>query len=506
VGLAALDPPYPLTLPLDRMRIIDGSQLLLTHPYYDGTSLPESDWNQSLQTSATSAAGCGLGAAVSLFRNQVDIALGRPVLLLISQVYVPDPASVGQHLHDAAAEMVRRGTRVRVLASARGYDSPQDRYPARETIDGVEVRRLPLSSFGKRSLAVRVTAQLCFLLQAIVRGLLQPKLDAVLVSTSPPMCSVAALIVAAIRRVPIVYWVMDINPDQAVAMNLARKGSPAVRAYEALNRLILARAYCVVTLDRFMANRLLQKRNVAEKLAVFPPWPHEDQLEPVRHEDNPFRRTHRLEGKFVVMHSGNHSASHPISTVLEAAQRLQSRDDVAFVFVGGGRRKAEVDRAIARGAENIVSLPYQPLSELRYSLSAADVHVVSLGNAMVGIVHPCKIYGALAVARPIMLIGPSPSHASDIVERCDVGRRIEHGNVDATVRAIGELAGMPPARRAAMGRTAQEFIRRNLSRESLCGRLADLIEAALQRKPLPRRKDHRAFEPTAISHRPKKAA
>ena len=30
--------------------------------------------------------------------------------------------------------------------------------------------------------------------------------------------------------------------------------------------------------------------------------------------------------------------------------------------------------------KNVISLPYQPLSELRYSLSSADVHVVSLGD------------------------------------------------------------------------------------------------------------------------------
>ncbi len=64
--------------------------------------------------------------------------------LIISQVYVPDPASVGQHIADAAAEMARRGYRVIVYASARGYDDPSKVYPRRETLNGVDVRRLPL--------------------------------------------------------------------------------------------------------------------------------------------------------------------------------------------------------------------------------------------------------------------------------------------------------------------------------------------------------------------------
>lgn len=66
--------------------------------------------------------------------------------------------------------------------------------------------------------------------------------------------------------------------------------------------------------------------------------------------------------------------------------------------IGGGNGKKEVDDKIAAGARNILSLPYQPLEEIKFSLSAADVHVVSMGDDMVGIVHPCKVYGAMTVA------------------------------------------------------------------------------------------------------------
>ena len=51
----------------------------------------------------------------------------------------------------------------------------------------------------------------------------------------------------------------------------------------------------------------------------------------------------------------------------------------------------------------------------RYSLSAADAHLVSVGNESVGTIHPCKIYGAMAVARPIILLAPDPCHVSDLV-------------------------------------------------------------------------------------------
>src|SRR6201999_4045559 len=114
-----------------------------------------------------------------------------------------------------------------------------------------------------------------------------------------------------------------------------------------------------------------------------------------------------------------------------------------FLFVGGGGAKKDVDALIKEhNLTNVISLPYQPLAELSYSLSAADVHVVSLGNDMVGIIHPCKVYGAMAVARPILFFGPKPSHVSDLLDAHHFGLGATHGDVTGAVNAIRQLQAM----------------------------------------------------------------
>ena len=210
---------------------------------------------------------------------------------------------------EVAAELAARGYRVVTMASARGYEDPRRRYPKRETLHGVDVRRLPLSSFGKGSIAWRLLGAAAFLLQVVVRALCMPRLDALLVSTSPPMCSVAASIISVVRRVPITYWVMDINPDQAIAMDAVRPHSWRVRWFERLNRLILRRAHRVIALDHFMAHRLEQKQPIGSRMVVIPPWALEVSTELVEHSENPFRWKHGLADKFVIMYSGNLSLS-----------------------------------------------------------------------------------------------------------------------------------------------------------------------------------------------------
>ena len=400
---------------------------------------------------------------------------GRPTLLVLSQVYLPDPASVGQHMADVASAMAARGHRTVVLTADRGYDDPARRFARREELDGVEVRRLPLSSFGKGSIIIRVLGGLAFALQAIWAGLRLGRIDRVLVSTSPPLAQLAGLLVSRIRRVALTLWVMDLNPDQMVALKLLPPGHPVVKAFDWLNRRVLARARDVIVLDRFMAERVLAKLDVRDKLTVLPPWPHEDHLSPTPREGNPFRREHGLDGKLVVMYSGNHGPSNPIRTALDAALRLREDPRFAFVFVGGGIGKSEVD---AVAGPTILSLPYQTLDRLRYSLSAADVHLVTIGDAVVGIVHPCKVYGAMAVARPILLIGPEQSHVGDLLAREEIGWRVAHGDVDGLVALLRTLADRGTGRLGEMGRRARRALEHGLGKDDLCGRLCDILEQA----------------------------
>lgn len=383
----------------------------------------------------------------------------QPTLLIISQVYPPDPTSVGQHMHDAAQALAKRGLNVRVLTSARGYDNPSIKYPARELMDGVDVIRLPLSSLGKKTLAHRLIAQSMFLLQAVVRGVFAPGLVCVLVSTSPPMASVAALVIRLVRRVSVKFWVMDLNPDQLIEMGKITEQSLPARAFNALNRAILKVSDDVIALDRFMADRLNKKRDVRDKLTVLPPWPHSEHMDAVAHDENPFRQAHGLEGKFVVMYSGNHGQTTPVRTVLDAAVRMQDRSDLVFMFIGGGVGKRDVEQTLAEHhTTNIIDLPYQPFDQLQYSLSAADVHLVTMGNDVVGVIHPCKVYGAMALARPILLVGPPECHVSDIMQEKNIGIHIQHGDVDGTIAAIDRLRLMDPVERKRMGVAAAELV------------------------------------------------
>ena len=67
----------------------------------------------------------------------------------------------------------------------------------------------------------------------------------------------------------------------------------------------------------------------------------------------------------------------------------------------------------------------------------ADLHIVSMGNKMVGIVHPCKIYNIINLCKPIMYIGPKKSHIGDMMK---IHKYIFHANHNDTNNVLKILS------------------------------------------------------------------
>src|SRR3954470_4686607 len=100
-------------------------------------------------------------------------------ILLVSQVFPPDPAAVARVMGDVGAELAARGHEVVVLTSDRGYDDPAVKYPSHSESERIQIRRLPFCSFGKGSMSLRILGGVSFTLQAVVRALMVPALDTI---------------------------------------------------------------------------------------------------------------------------------------------------------------------------------------------------------------------------------------------------------------------------------------------------------------------------------------
>ena len=253
--------------------------------------------------------------------------------------------------------LVERGHQVTVVTGRRAYDDPEKLFLAQETWRGVRIFRIYSTRFGKRAKWRRAADFASFIFFCCARLAFLRRQDVVVALTTPPLISFIGAWRAKLWRVRFCYWVMDLNPDEAVAAGWLCAESLAGRMLERMSRFSLRRADRIIALDRFMCDRIVAKEISPKKIAVIPPWSHDSEVRFDAAGREQFRKAHGLQDKFVVMYSGNHSPVHPLDTLMRAAEKLQGDASIAFCFVGGGSEFKRVQRwAEAGGRPAEVSL------------------------------------------------------------------------------------------------------------------------------------------------------
>ncbi len=396
---------------------------------------------------------------------------------IINQAFTPDESATAQYVQDLATQLQKAGDQVEVLTSARGYLNPTARYPGTENLNGIQITRVFTPALGRRIPFLRILDALLMNLAFFLNLFFSSRKDLNIVLTSPPLLAFFVACIPESMRGKFVYWIMDINPEQAARAGWIKKSSLTFKLLLAAQKFAYRRAARLIVLDEAMAHLIESYAIPSQKISVIPLWWDASKVSTVSQATNPFRLQQSLQNKFVVMYSGNHSICHPLGTLLEAARTLSNEPRVQFLFIGGGSRVEEVRHFKEMHAlDNIRQIAYQERDSLGYSLAAADLHIVSMGNEYVGIVHPSKAYPVLALGRPIIFIGNSSAPLAKLLATVDNCRVVEHGAVAELSSLIKSWLEIPEEQRLVSTQaqsTAQQF-----TIEKLCQDLISTLKAA----------------------------
>ena len=413
-----------------------------------------------------------------------------PSLLFVNQHYYPDVASTGQHLTDLAEHLADDGFDVSVLCASAKYLAGSLESPRHEVHNGVAIQRVPTTSFGRGRHLGRILDYASFYLQVLRVLLFGRRYDLVVGLTTPPLLGFACSIAKALRGQRYAIWSMDLHPDAEEAVGMIQEGSLLGRTLHALNDRGYRNADLVVDLGTYMKARLVAKGVEPDRLQTVVVWSKKDEITPLPRDQNPLADELGLRDQFVVMYSGNAGIVHRFDEVIEVMRRLKDRDDITFLFVGGGPRRAEIEAAIERDAiANARYLDYFPREMLDQSLSLGSVHLLTLRNEAAGVAVPGKLYGVMAAGRPIVVVGPGRSEPAEtaLVER--VGRLVDTESdpdsiADRLEATLLDLAGDPEAC-AQMGARAREAFLARYEAEVACAQWASALRDTLGVPALP---------------------
>jgi glycosyltransferase involved in cell wall biosynthesis len=359
-------------------------------------------------------------------------------LVILNQFFYPDHSATSQLMTELAESLVQAGLDVTAVAG-RGLYSGGGRLADQEQHDGVRIERAWSTRFGKKCLAARLSDYLSFYIGATWKLFTIPRHDIVMALTTPPLIGVVALIVGRIRGMRVVALIQDVYPDVAVALGALKPGSLITQVFEWLSKFTLRGADRIVVLSECMRHRIAERAGLdaAARIDVIHNWADGKHITPVAAASNPFAIEHGLDGKFVVLFSGNIGQVNDFDTVLSAALLLRDRPRIRFLFIGDGARAARIKSfAESNRLANIRLLPYQPKEITRYSIAAGDAALVTLAEGLAGLSVPSKTYSILAAGRPVLFVGDTSSEVARILSDNECGAVFKSGDAAGLARLI----------------------------------------------------------------------
>lgn len=409
--------------------------------------------------------------------------------------YSPELTGIGKYTGEMAAWLAERGHDVRVVCAPPYYPAWRvwDEYRGQtHHVEGKgdpnvpTVYRTPLYVPEKPTGLKRVLHLFSFMLGSLPTMLRQVVWQPEIVWTVEPTFFGAPLALTVAKMSSAAAWlhVQDFEVDAAFELGLLPKDGPIHTFALWLEKAFTESFTRVSSISRKMLERSVAKGVPVERTCLFPNWVDVDAIQPHAPDAvNPFRAELGLEGKTILLYSGNMGAKQGLELLAPLAATFEDDDSVHFLFCGDGAFRPQLEALVAHRM-NVTMLPLQPFARLNDLLNCADIHLMPQRGGAADLVMPSKLTGMLSSGKPIVATADPGTQVAYVVggdeaagiEAC--GLVVKAEDAETLHEAVGTLIADPELR-ARLGRAARRYAVKHLGRDEVLGRFErDLLTLA----------------------------
>lgn len=418
--------------------------------------------------------------------------MGKKKLLIYAHYYIPDTASTGQILRELAEGILDKFD-ITVICVVPSYlGTIEDKYKTQkyyqEEINGVKVLRIRVPEFSKTNKVSRVKNILSYFFGAINATFKVGKQDYVFSISQPPILGgLLGVWGKWMKHAKYIYNIQDFNPEQVLAVGYS-KNKFITGLMMILDKFSCKQSDLIITVGRDLVETVEQrfKGKKVPKTVMINNWIDEKEIYPLPENNErvlEFKKKYGLDGKFVIMYSGNIGLYYDLENLIKVIENfgtgMKTADcrEVVFAFVGAGSMlKTLQDYVSEHHMENVVFIPYQDKKDLIYSLNAGDVHWCVNAKGIKGVSCPSKAYGIMAAGKPIIGVLESGTEVRGIIQDCNCGKCCEPGDYAEVADIISwyiENADSDEIKQ--MGKNGRKYLEEKLTRDVSVNRYAEEI-------------------------------
>ncbi len=360
-------------------------------------------------------------------------------ILILCQFFYPEHISSATLPFDTAKALQKAGLKVGALCGYPKEYSDKTGIPNKEVVDGVEIKRLNYIQLGRKSVIGRLINYFSFTASVFFNLRHIKKYKVVMVYSNPPILPLLANWARKRYGTRFIFVAYDLYPEIPIRTNTIRENSFIHKVMNYVNKQVFPNASAVVALSEEMKEFIQKNREISEeKIVVISNW-YEDESERYHVPDENNRFYGEYKNKFVVSYLGNMGTCQDLDTILEGIKKLQSEEDICFLFAGHGNKMEDLKETVDREKLKQVKIhDFLKGKDYHDALEISDCSVVSLAENLTGLCSPSKVYSNYMAGIPIVAI-MDKSDVGDDIEKYEIGYRIENGQSSKFVDCILEL-------------------------------------------------------------------
>ena len=401
-------------------------------------------------------------------------------ILIVTQYFWPE----NFRINDLVLELKNRGHELTILTGKPNYPSGKIYMDFKKNPEnfqeycGVEVIRAPILARSSGFFRLGLN-YLSFLIGATFFGtwsLQKKSFDLIFVyGPSPITVALPAIFLARIKKIPVVFWVLDLWPESLSAVGAVHsKNILKLTGY--LVRVIYKNCTLVLGQSQSFVSRIALYCKDKSKIRYYPSWAEDIfNSKPSKAPEVPIKTN-----SFNIVFAGNIGESQDIPAILDAAQILKSNNNIRWLIIGNGSKykwlQAEVTR---RNLESqILTLGRYPIERMPSFYAHADALLVTLKKEPVfSLTIPAKLQSYLMAGIPVL--GMLDGEGAKLINDAKAGISSPASDPEALASSVLQMISKSSSERDEMGRRGSEHIKKQFNRSLLISKLEDFFNEAI---------------------------
>lgn len=407
----------------------------------------------------------------------------KPKIVFIINYFYPDYASTGQLLTELCLH-IQNDFRITVIAAQTQEEIERNNKSERfskDRMENIDIIRIRLPQQDKRNKWSRLRYIATYFFYAILLVLKQKDVQILYTISTPPILGgLIGTIGKFFKRTKHIYNIQDFNPEQAEAVSYMKNKS-VYRVARWIDTMNCKYADHIITVGHDMQETLYKRfaNQAITDCTVINNWTDEKEIVPLAKDHfkvQEFIKGNGWENKFIIMYSGNMGLYYDLENLIKITKDFFNYDDIVFVFIGDGAVKNTMETYAERNQlNNVFFLPFQPKAEIKYTLNAADVHLVVNQKGIKGVSVPSKIYGVMAAGKPILGVLEKGSEACLLIENSGCGIVVEPQNYSEVIEELKSLYKLDRHLLANKGIQGREYLEQYLRKEQSLDKYRSLL-------------------------------